>query len=653
MTKFKGTNGEDTIEGTGGDDSIDGRGGSDYLYGLGGDDQLKGGAGDDHLDGGLGSDTVKGGDGTDYIVDTLGGSDRLFGEDGNDSIRIERLGSAASGEVRADGGAGEDDINFDGHTSNTVRAVLSGGADNDQLRATRASNVTMDGGEGDDFLSAHSSSNVVMKGGAGDDQAMILYGRSTNYVVDMGEGDDEVYIETYYLFAATYDLTLGTGQDTIILSNQSNATVTYLEISDFETGAAGDRLDFDAYLTSVLTGWGGENPFGSSGYLKLVQSGSDTLLQIDTDGGANSWQTLITFEDVLASSFTAENLDGFNPNGSSTPGQKFKGTNGEDTIEGTGGDDSIDGRGGSDYLYGLGGDDQLKGGAGDDHLDGGLGSDTVKGGDGTDYIVDTLGGSDRLFGEDGNDSIRIERLGSAASGEVRADGGAGEDDINFDGHTSNTVRAVLSGGADNDQLRATRASNVTMDGGEGDDFLSAHSSSNVVMKGGAGDDQAMILYGRSTNYVVDMGEGDDEVYIETYYLFAATYDLTLGTGQDTIILSNQSNATVTYLEISDFETGAAGDRLDFDAYLTSVLTGWGGENPFGSSGYLKLVQSGSDTLLQIDTDGGANSWQTLITFEDVLASSFTAENFNGFPPDGSEAVSVWLEIPSALDWMLS
>ncbi|MES3057712.1 hypothetical protein O6V14_18930, partial [Sphingomonas faeni] len=60
------------------------------------------------------------------------------------------------------------------------------------------------------------------------------------------------------------------------------------------------------------------NPFGD-GHLRLVQSGSDTLLQLDRDGsGAGySFQTLLTFDNTQASSFTAKDL-GYAPGSVST-----------------------------------------------------------------------------------------------------------------------------------------------------------------------------------------------------------------------------------------------------------------------------------------------------------------------------------------------
>ncbi|HET9638385.1 MAG TPA: hypothetical protein VFP12_04185, partial [Allosphingosinicella sp.] len=50
--------------------------------------------------------------------------------------------------------------------------------------------------------------------------------------------------------------------------------------------------------------------------------------------------------------------------------------------------------------------------------------------------------------------------------------------------------------------------------------------------------------------------------------------------------------------------------------------------------YLRLIQSGSDSVLQWDQDGPANgaSWTTLAVFQNTDASAFTEANFGGFDP---------------------
>lgn len=83
-----------------------------------------------------------------------------------------------------------------------------------------------------------------------------------------------------------------------------------------------------------------------------------------------------------------------------------------------------------------------------------------------------------------------------------------------------------------------------------------------------------------------------------------------------------------HVRITDFATAAGGDRIDLaNLVSTGVLSGWdNASNPFGSAGYLRLVQSGSDTLLQIDQDGGGNSWATVLEFDDTSVGDLTAHN---------------------------
>ena len=85
-----------------------------------------------------------------------------------------------------------------------------------------------------------------------------------------------------------------------------------VRITDFQIGT--DTLSFDQYLSAILLGWDRVgNPF-ASGYLKLVQSGSDTLLQLDRDGAGTSYafDTLLTFGNTVATAFTAKDL-GYSP----------------------------------------------------------------------------------------------------------------------------------------------------------------------------------------------------------------------------------------------------------------------------------------------------------------------------------------------------
>ena len=105
-------------------------------------------------------------------------------------------------------------------------------------------------------------------------------------------------------------------------------------VTDFTTGAGGDRLD----LTSVLgrlaqLGYDYGNPF-TTGWLRLTASGADTLLQVDlngaTDGG--SWQTLAPLQGTQATAFTSANfVDDISPTGFAL-GQDKTGTDGDTMV---------------------------------------------------------------------------------------------------------------------------------------------------------------------------------------------------------------------------------------------------------------------------------------------------------------------------------
>ena len=151
----------------------------------------------------------------------------------------------------------------------------------------------------------------------------------------------------------------------------------FATVTDFATGAGGDRVELTQIL-NILSGYDGSNPFGSSGFLRLVQDGADTLLQGDQNGGGNSFTTLFRFQNTTATSFTSDNFTPAWPTDGSTPSAQ--------TITGTASGETINGTIGNDIIDALGGDDTVNGDAGADTIYGGAGADTLRGGFGADYI---------------------------------------------------------------------------------------------------------------------------------------------------------------------------------------------------------------------------------------------------------------------------
>ncbi|HEV2818680.1 MAG TPA: Ig-like domain-containing protein [Allosphingosinicella sp.] len=640
-----GTPGDDNLTGTAGDDIITALGGDDSAFGLGGADLIDGGDGADFLSGDAGNDTVTGGN-DDDIVTGGDGTDQLSGQAGNDSL------SGDSGNDQLAGGDGFDSMS--GEAGNDVLAggndgdFLSGGDGNDQLSGEAGNDVVigesgddqlsggggddsldggagddnLDGGDGQDSLSGGLGTNVL-NGGLGNDQ---ITADSTDgaQTIDGGDGDDTII---HYYRSAGSTITTGLGRDTIQLA-YANIGAAAITVTDFTAGSGGDIFQLeggDGALLDLLSGWdGSSNPFGSAGFLRLQQSGSDTVLQWDQDGtaGGANWETLVVFQNTISGNFTDSNfVPGYPPDGSAPAGQTITGTNngetligtiGDDTINALGGSDNVSGRAGADLIDGGDGGDILNGEGGDDIIAGGNDGDQLSGGDGNDDLSGQAG-VDSLFGDNGDDELS----GGADSDNLSGD--AGNDVVAGDAGDD-----VLAGGEGDDSL----------DGGDGADILSDFIGTNSFA-GGIGNDQ--ITAGSSDGeQTIDGGDGDDTI-IHYYRTNAGT--IATGLGSDTIELA-YANIGAAALVITDFTTGGGGDmfRLDgADGALLDQLSGWdGSSNPFGE--FLRLQQSGSDTVLQWDPDGatGGENWETLVIFVNTTVGDFTEANFEpGYDPDGT------------------
>jgi Ca2+-binding RTX toxin-like protein len=188
---------------------------------------------------------------------------------------------------------------------------------------------------------------------------------------------------------------------------EGGATVDSLRLDHFHTGDAGDTLNFTDYLASHLTGWDASANPTAAGFVQLVGDGSHTLVQIDADGGGDSFTTLLRL-DGRVDSLTAHNFGGQTftvgegdvYSGSDDVGDDHGGTRGDDKLSGGGGDDSLHGGKGGDDLNGGSGDDHLYGDDGDDTLHSGGGDDDMHGGKGSDDFVFTAAdGSTVVIGD--------------------------------------------------------------------------------------------------------------------------------------------------------------------------------------------------------------------------------------------------------------
>lgn len=374
--------GNDIVFGGGGNDTIDGEEGQDTLFGNGGSDVLDGGADEDTfvwrekdfrvtIAGGDGSDTVlvQGGltadavavnsDGSDLII-TLN-SARLTVEptvesivfnqgNGNDTVTLGNLNAAGLIELRFNGEAGDDRIDFSASTLlGNVVLIADGGDGNDTLLGS-ASRDLLIGGDGDDAISG-GAGNDSLQGGDGAD---LLNGQLGDDIIEGGAGNDVI--------------TGGDGNDSVS-GDADNDTVDGGRGQDTLRGNFGDDLLIGSFGDDSLNGGLGRDAL-------IGGAGDDTL-----DGGNN--------DDTLLGNSGNDRIIG-------NHGHDFvRGGDGNDTINGGDGDDSLNGDDGNDLIGGFNGADQLVGDNGNDTLLGGDANDTLRGG----------GGQDSLFGEQGADAL--------------------------------------------------------------------------------------------------------------------------------------------------------------------------------------------------------------------------------------------------------
>nr|WP_294816392.1 M10 family metallopeptidase C-terminal domain-containing protein [uncultured Sphingomonas sp.] len=601
---FRGGSGVDIVKGGGTLDTLVGNAGDDILDGWFGNDTLSGGLGNDTLIGGEGLDTATyvnatagvnvdlriagaqdtGGEGIDtlsgieYLTgsnfgDTLRGNDAfnllvdnavagaagqtdsLFGYGGNDSILVTRAAGTVATNVNIDGGDGDDLLEVRSGTLSTALATNASGLIGNTYAAL--------GTTGNRYLDT-----VVVDGGAGSDRIILTAVKSA--VVDAGSGDDILSVSL--LGAATeskHTLTLGTGQDTIQLAGTGAVASTTDHgnlVTDFKVGNAGDRFEMTTFLNGSLLGYTANSNAFASGHLRLVQSGTDLLLQVDRDGAGatNSFVTIFTIAGGYTGGFTAFNFDGF------IGDLVLTGFASDETIIGATGNDVLNGGDGNDWLDGDGGNDTLYGGAGDDR-------------------IDSLSGIDTIYGGTGDDSIWVAN----AATQVLEAVGEGTDIVYA------SVSYTLAAGSEIEQLRAAdllattaialtgnefantitgNAGANTLDGGGGNDTLYGGDGDDIVF-GGTGHDS---VWGGNGNDLLDGGDGDDTIFggagsdTVSYAAAAAGVEIDLSFLEEQLTRGAGVDILVSIENVigSGFADVLAGDRS------ANVLTGGAGSDQF-------------------------------------------------------------------------
>ena len=396
---------------------------------------------------------------------------------------------------------------------------------------------------------------------------------------------DQIVVE---LGGGPQTVTLGGGRDLVHVDWEGAFDgPTGVVITDFVPGRDGDVLDLFT-VTSAGAVWPGfatpwqstQNPF-AQGYVRLVQSGSDTVLQGRASLDA-SFVDLATFANTTATSFSAVNFGGVNP----YPETITHGTHALDYLEGTSGGDEI-------WTYGS--------------------TDQVRAGDGDDIIVDNLGGhpddtgagarqGDGIDGGAGNDVIRGggNILGTTLGGGEGSDvifGGNGNDVISGDGGgITSTFHPPLDWDpygwltfAFNEAQREDDSED-TLFGGGGDDLVYLRQGDNAF--GGDGFDQLVLAFGYVGSGVTaeltsDEGQhlfgqaiGSELAGFESFNLLATDFD-------DQLTVSGTSRLQAQGGAGRDVLTG--GDNAD-------LLAG------FRSRGLYSLTDDGWRATYELDDD---------------------------------------------------
>ncbi len=212
------------------------------------------------------------------------------------------------------------------------------------------------------------------------------------------------------------------------------------------------------------------------------------------------------------------------------------------------------------------------------NLTGTVASETILGSNLADSI-DAGAGNDIVYGRGGDDII------NGRNGDDTLYGDEGNDKI--------------SGGNGNDSLYGG-SGNDNLSGGEGNDILAGGTGDDLLF-GDAANDQ---LYGNDGNDWLTGGAGNDL--------------LKGGAGADKFVFKSINDGTDT---IADFTAGI--DQI----HLADLSLGVSSFACAVSGGFLNILQQGANTLVQVDADGGGDSFTTLAVLSNTVATDVTASSF--------------------------
>lgn len=207
-------------------------GGSGDIAGTGNgqDNRIVGGAGDNTLNGAWGDDVLIGRAGNDVFYDNAG-ADKMIGGTGNDTYFVDDAGDRIIEEKREgiDSVVTKVSVDLRDHSVYLEKLWFAGADDIDGFGNGQANLIV--GNEGQNRIHGRHGSDDL-RGGAGRDE---LYGGTGQDVLRGGAGNDR--------------LTGGAGADLFVFTDWAGRD----RIDDFDTAAAGDRLDLTR--VSAIDDW--------------------------------------------------------------------------------------------------------------------------------------------------------------------------------------------------------------------------------------------------------------------------------------------------------------------------------------------------------------------------------------------------------------
>ncbi len=401
-----------------------------------------------------------------------------------------------------------------------------------------------------------------------------------------------------------------------------------------------DKLGYWKYVADFLL-----NVKGASEFTAAEESALDAAIKA-TAGSSYSWDSLVSLvPSPLTFSIVGTELCDYYVGGRSW-----------DYHYGRGGNDILDGGEGNDTLYGEGENDVLAGGGGDDTLYGGKGNDT--------YVLSTGFGKDYVYDEGGTDTLKLDSafstenisladsssyntmlIATAGTHEItisnqRYVGGANAiqflqfqdgfkaDLLTYKSWVWGATTAQTTNGTVNGDTILGRGGNDTINGNAGNDALHGGSGDDVVrggdgndtVHGGIGNDWLYGDAGNDTMFGFDGldrqygGAGDDTPYGDAgndlLYGDDRLDKLYGGLGAD-IFVFRKDTAFKNIDVVNDFKTAEL-DRIN----VADILEGY---NPATKAitDFVQLTTSGTNSLLFVDKDGGANGFVQVATISGV------------------------------------